>query len=142
MEDEMKQLLGKVFTSVEKNQDNNQIIFTTSEGVEYKMYHYQDCCESVSIEDINGDLNDLVGKPILLAETTSSSEHTPEQLAAIEKEKEEEGDDYYSYEESFTWTFYKLATIKGYVDIRWYGESNGYYSESVSIVEVGSDDDW
>ena len=138
----MKQLLGKVFTSVEKNQDNDQIIFTTSEGVEYKMYHSQDCCESVSIEDINGDLNDLVGEPILLAETTSSSEHTPEQLAAIEKEKEEEGDDYYSYEESFTWTFYKLATIKGYVDIRWYGESNGYYSESVSIVEVGSDDDW
>ena len=143
METGIEQLLGKTLTSVViKNADNDEIIFTVDDGTEYKMYHRQDCCESVSIDDINGDLNDLVGSPILVAEENSSSEHTPEQLAEKEKKKLEEGDNYYDYEYSFTWTFYKLATIKGYVDIRWYGSSNGYYSESVDLVKVGSKNDW
>ena len=138
----IEQLLGKTLTSVVKNERNDEIIFTVDDGTQYKMYHSQDCCESVSIDDINGDLNDLIGSPILLAEENSSSELSAEQIAEKEKEKLEQGDDYYEYDESFTWTFYKLATIKGYVDIRWFGSSNGYYSESVDVVKVGSEDDW
>lgn len=119
---ELKELIGKVVTYVE-NIDNREIIFTTNEGRRYKLYHFQDCCESVTVEDICGDLSDLVGEPILIAEESSSRENPSGASRRYQ-------------DDSFTWTFYKFATRKGYVDIRWYGESNGYYSESVDFMEI------
>jgi len=109
-------LKGKTILSIDKS--NEEIIFTTDDITQYRMYHAQDCCESVLIDDIVGDLDDLIGSPILEAEeSTNSNDDKP-------------GD------ESCTWTFYKLATIKGNVTIRWYGSSNGYYSETVSFCKV------
>jgi hypothetical protein len=112
---EFKDLLGKTFSSVENN-DNEEIIFTVNEYEKYMLYHAQDCCENVSVESIDGYLEDLVGSEILQAEEVDN----------VENDSQGNG----------TWTYYKLATIKGYVTIRWYGESNGYYSESVSFAKV------
>jgi hypothetical protein len=106
----MSDLIGRVFTEVIETGD--QLILKNDKEY-FKFYHEQDCCESVSIEDITGDLTDLVGSPILFAEESSNNDENTS--------------------ESGTWTFYKLATVKGWVDIRWYGSSNGYYSESVSL---------
>ena len=115
---------GKVFTKIGrmKNTENNdELHFYMPDGSMYRMFHHQDCCESVTIDDICGDLNYLIGTPILLAEEVHSEQVNPDGVEIPE------------YQDSFTWTFYKLATIKGYVTIRWYGGSNGYYSESVDI---------
>jgi hypothetical protein len=114
-------MVGKTFTHVEGCIGSDDLIFTDTDGKKYKFYHTQNCCESVYIEDIVGDLNDLIGTPMLLCEDVSSDELTPQEI-----EMERNGD-------SVQWTFYKLATIKGYVDIRWFGESNGYYSTNVDF---------
>jgi hypothetical protein len=116
-------IIGKIISKIDKTDD--EIIFHCTDGYYYKMFHDQDCCESVGVDDINGDLNDLIGTPITLAEETMSGEN-PDDVSAEFKE----------YQESFTWTFYNLATIKGYVTIRWYGSSNGYYSESVNFEKL------
>lgn len=103
-------LVGKTLVEIVNNSD--ELIFKTSSGEVYKMYHWQDCCESVMIEDIVGDLDDLLNSPIVRAEDRSN-----------------DGD-------GGEWTFYELATNKGSVTIRWYGTSNGYYSTSVDFKKV------
>ena len=118
-EPEMADFLGKTFTEIKGGIGKDELIFICAEGV-FKMYHSQDCCERVNIEDITGDLEDLIGAPILIAEESTS-------------DKNPDGAEVSKYQDCFTWTFYKFATKKGYVDIRWYGESNGYYSESVDL---------
>lgn len=123
------QFKDKIFMSV--TVENNSSIEFVNALIEndkiqvFIMEHVQDCCESVSIVDICGDLKDLVGSPILIAKETKSNEPT-----FMNKGSSDYG--LYS-DDSQTWTFYELATIKGSVTILWYGSSNGYYSEDASI---------
>ena len=117
-------LVGCTITSIDGlTGGSGHVVLTLSDGRTADMWHRQDCCESVEIEDICGDVEDLIGSPIVMAEEVESNE-PPAGLAR---------DDGGWHRESETWTFYKLATAKGYVTIRWYGTSNGYYSESVSF---------
>jgi len=117
-------LKGKVLAKVE-NQNGEELVFTTIDGEVYKLYHCQDCCESVTIEDICGDLKDLIGEPLFVAEKIEHEQDVnPEGVPAQE------------YQDSFTLSVYKLDTRKGGVTVRWYGESNGYYSESVDFCRV------
>jgi hypothetical protein len=116
-------LVGKTLSSLNKTAD--RMVFICTDGSQYLLYHRPKCCESVVIHDIAGDLNDLIGTPILLAEESSSSEHPLDYEPA-------------SYMDSYTWTFYRLQTIKGLVVIRWLGESNGYYSESVDFEDLNN----
>lgn len=109
---QIEEMLGKVFVSVEQKDD--ELIFKTETEV-FTFLHYQDCCESVYIESVVGDLEDLVGEPLVRAEESTQ-------------------DDPDAYELGM-WTFYKFATRKGYVDVRWNGSSNGYYSVGVSLTK-------
>ena len=123
-----KELVGKVLRERVGKEGGNEMRFITVDGEEYLLYHDQDCCETVEILYICGDLDDLIGSPLLRAEVVS--EENSENPEDVDMEELDE------YQESYTWTFYKLATIKGSVTIRWYGQSNGYYSEEVSFAKV------
>lgn len=108
-------MVGKIMRSVTGNAAAQEMVFCDEQGVEYVFYHDQDCCETVEIVDVIGELSDLVGDPILQAEEVVSHD----QITGHE------------YSEHGTWTFYKFATIKGSVTVRWLGESNGASSEEV-----------
>src|SRR6188508_780074 len=112
------ELIGRTLSKIDNSGD--EIVFTCEDGTRYKQYHAQDCCESVSVEDIAGDLDDLIGSPILVADESSSGDSVKPELES----------------DSYTWTFYKLATVKGHVTIRWFGTSNGYYGEGVSFAKL------
>jgi hypothetical protein len=118
-------LMHRTITNLQQN-GYDELLFTMDNGDRYIMYHSQDCCEYVRIEDIDGDLNDLVGSPVLQAEVVSG-----ETQDAWEEDERQD---------SYTWTFYKFATIKGSVTLRWLGESNGYYSERVDFGKVEDDE--
>jgi len=110
-------MVGYTMVSVTGNVGEDSLMFTARNGVQFEFYHEPDCCESVRIEDIVGDLNDLVGYPLVEAEELSSEPDPP-----LDHEPD-----------SFTWTFYRFSTVRGTVTVRWLGESNGYYSERVDF---------
>ena len=71
----------------------------------------------VLVEDIDGDIQSLVGEKIELFECVSNAADVNNEL---------------------TWTFVKIRTNKDSITIRWYGDSNGYYSDMPVIYNEDS----
>lgn len=101
-------------------QYSDEVIFICKDNYAVKMYHEQDCCESVYLDsadsidnndDVYTDCNWCIMEIVDNVNWGAKSEWT----------------------ESCTWTFYKMKTDKGYDTLRWYGESSGYYSEKVDL---------
>lgn len=118
-------LLGVTLIKIERDGDE-KLTFHSADN-KWVMYHGQDCCETVEITEIIGDLDDLLNEPILLAEEVTSDGDAPDDAGTPP--------DRY-LDDSHTWTFYKLRTRSGDVTIRWLGTSNGYYSEGVYFGET------
>lgn len=117
---ELDSLVGEVLTHIDVSESNEEIRLTTQSGRIILIYHDQDCCESVKIEDTEGDWHSLIGK--VLIET--------------KKEEYPQGDPPPEYPDSWTRTVLKFRVDDATVISRWIGESNGYYSESVDIEDI------
>jgi len=111
------ELKGKTLTNVSADEGDGDV--TLRAGSEsFLLWHQQDCCESVHLEKIIGDVNNLIGSPITLAEDDHPGDPDWSQL---------------KFSESHTWSQFILETAKGRVEFWFLGESNGYYSEEVSF---------
>lgn len=117
---EPTQMIGETVTKIEGLEEGKyeeEIVFHTEDGQRVKMFHDQDCCEAVYLADVSGDYNEILNSPILEFNESSNSDDPPEEGA----------------DESYTWTYYLIRTAKGSIRMRWFGSSNGYYSEEASL---------
>ena len=116
------ELKGKTITSIQgSNSDDSDTIITTSDGSIYTLTHLQDCCEHVRVYGSVGNIDDVLNAEVIAAEDTNPMDNP-------------NAPDYKAYD-SATWTQFRIVTNKGSFEIWWLGESNGYYSESVSVIK-------
>lgn len=99
---------------IERDPADEFLLFYLDRNEVIRMYHQQDCCESVYLADVNGNLS---ATNFLIYECIEKCDENPPERSTS----------------SATWTFYTFRTSSGYIDLRWIGESNGYYSESVDL---------
>lgn len=126
-------LIGKTILSIIRTEASREdwrnnadtITIVCETGETYRFWHERDCCESVEIYDITGgSLSDLIGKKLIDVTEEISSERWPDDVQTPE------------YLESYTWTTHTFKTESTCIRVRWLGESNGYYSESVSLDKI------
>ena len=107
-------LTGKVLTKIDEQ--GEAIYFHCADGQVYSSVHMQDCCESVHVYEIRGDIQAVLESPVLFA-----CEDWPGTVILGIK---------YDPCDSYTWTRQRIETKRGYVEFIWLGESNGYYGET------------
>lgn len=108
-------MVGRVVKYVDIDKEEMKI--TCEDNSVFTFYHEQDCCEHVYIADTVGEPMSLKGWKLLLVDMEATRESSCD------------GD------ESKTTTVVKFVTDENTVSVKWIGESNGYYSESVDLRE-------
>ena len=105
-----EQIQGMTITAVVYKETSESLHIHLNTHV-LEMIHHQECCETVYLADVVGSFEDLIGYPLL---------EVSENLVDIGSE-----------DISSTASYYNFRTIKASVQLRWVGESSGYYSETV-----------
>ena len=115
------ELKGKIIKEINDLEiGSREVSIRTNDGT-YELYHEQDCCEDVRVVKVIGNVNELVGEVLFAEEDDGASDP-----------------DWYneSFDDSHTWTKYVLKTTNASLEFWFLGESNGYYSESISIKKI------
>ncbi len=136
MIERMRGLTFREITGMHKHSD--RVSFVSTEGRRFDFFHSPECCESVQVEDVAGDVRDLLDAPLVMAEVERCGDQDPpERVQAFNLKMEQlfPGEQPYK-DDAWAWTFYKFGTVKGYVTVRWLGSSNGWYGVDVECEEI------
>lgn len=116
----MEEIVGKVLVKIEGlKEESEKVVLHFNDNTQMVFEHYQDCCEYIYLLDYICDVD--LSKPTVILqaeERTSNDISCP--VTGLGKD-----------DDSNTWTFYSINTTTGEIFMRWYGSSNGYYSEEV-----------
>ena len=95
--------------------ESSEVLFFFEAGV-LRMMHPGVCCSEGLLEDFEGNAEDFIGRPLTKIEVSSNP--------ASEKN---------NGNKEYDWTFYKLRSDKGYLDLRWLGNTGrtGMYSSAI-----------
>lgn len=138
----LDELIGKTFIKISTIGGTTKypdgICLETKDKIKYILAHNQHCCEFVSVKDIIGDLQDLLNEPITIATSEKKEDKSPREFKNVILQREE----FIKNEKikkttdvTGLWTFYKLATKKGEVNISWFGLS-WRYSVDIEVVKI------
>ena len=73
--DSVSVLLGKTIVNIEGcNIDSKEVFISTSDNKRYVLLHTQACCEYVRLADVIGDVEDIIGNPLTMAEEVAQQE--------------------------------------------------------------------
>jgi len=114
---QLTEIIGKKILGVKGEEGYDELFIYFFETEEYdegyiRVYHQQDCCDTVEITQIDGQLT--LGSEIKDAYVVSSEINIPDQ-----------------YSEGM-WTFLHIRTDKDDFCVRFTGD-NGYYSDGITI---------
>lgn len=113
-----EELKDRTLTNIESN--NEEVVFDCSDGTRWRLYHEQDCCESVMLEKTDGYPKRLIGNKIAKAQEQPGHEFDPQALR-----------------DSVTFSDFVLIDDMSYsVTFHFVGESNGHYSEAVYFAQI------
>lgn len=114
-DDPIQNKVIKSVTGLSDSKFDDEVVFNFTDGSTFRLYHPQDCCESVYLEDCEGKVSaDFEGGTLLEFEKATQDDPSTEGWGSVRQ-----------------WTFYKIRTTKQDLTLRWIGESNGYYSVEV-----------
>lgn len=120
IEDAKENLKSGISKVVGYKEETEEIYIYCKNGKVVKFFHNQDCCETVYLESADGLKNNV-------------DIFTNCDWCEVEEFTDVNSKPLSEWDSSFTWTFYIFRTNKGYDTMRWYGTSNGWYSESVDF---------